>query len=245
MKENGIDVLGECGVTQVHHYAPLHYLPFIAREKALLCKPTLARLGFGPSHLRSMSSKQDIERGFGDCAFLTIDFEPRIVKAKLFAGFPHIALRVPSKAFLGVDFSLCRYNVAMTRVLRRHGMPGRPESATNGRYYDKRQLPVARELPDKKAMLKEHLPRRTMIEVLVHGDFFLPSDTTVICYAEEDAKIARLVLSECGVPWGCACEPPPGPYRRNRSYVSKVEEFIETALMDPAWRGNGLEFDRV
>ena len=60
-------------------------------------------------------------RGFGNYAFLTLDVHPRILKAKLKAGFPHVAIEVPVDAFENMDYHLCRYNVAMTRQLRRFG----------------------------------------------------------------------------------------------------------------------------
>jgi hypothetical protein len=88
-------VLAAEGIETVHHYAPLHYLPFIARSEAILSKPSLKKNGFGSTHLRSMSKKQDVARGFGDYAHLTLDPEPQILKAKLAAGFPHLAINVP------------------------------------------------------------------------------------------------------------------------------------------------------
>lgn len=112
-------ILRDNGIAAVHHYTPIHYLPFIARSGLLKGKPSLQRDGFARSHLRSMSHKQDIERGFGVYGFLTIDQQPRILSAKLGAGFPHIGILVPSSAIEGQDFALCRYNVAMTRFLKR------------------------------------------------------------------------------------------------------------------------------
>jgi hypothetical protein len=235
----------ELGITSIHHYTPLHYLPFIARSRMLFSKPSLRKTGFGAGHLRSMSSRQDITRGFGDCAFLTLDPQPRILRAKLKAGFPHIALRVPASAIEGTDFSLCRYNIAMTRVLRRNGMPGRLESLTNGRYYDDRQIPIARTLADKQALLNTHVPQGTMIEVLIHGDLPLPDDTAVICFGNDDKELAGQVLTATITPWSLAVEPPPGVYNRRPEYVNAVIDFITHALANPTWRGNNLEFDRV
>lgn len=235
----------EYGVEVIHHYAPLHYLPFIVRSRKLLSKPSLREAGFGVRHLRSMSSRQDVQRGFGDCAFLTLDAEPRILRSKINAGFPHVALRVPASAVEAAAFSLCRYNIAMTRVLRRDGLPGRPQSSTNGRYYDDRQIPIAMTSEDKHAMLAEHLPRGTMIEVLVHGDLELPEDTAVVCFSRADEVIARRVLDNIPADWNLFQEDPPGPYNRRKDYVRAVDDFVERALADPEWRGNDLEFDRV
>ncbi len=232
-------------VENVHHYSPLHYLPFIGRSMAFRNKPSLANARFPPTHLRSMSSHHDVARGFGDFTHLTLDKHPRILKVKLAAGFPHIGLAVPAEAIEATDFDLCRFNVAMTRQLRRDGMPGFEESATNGRYYEQQQIPTARTEADKEAMLAEHLPAGTMIEVLVRGDLPLPQNTTVICYSDPDADLARKILSEVGAPWPIITEPPPGSYPRSSSYAAEVSQFVEFALADPNWRGNGLEYDRV
>ena len=70
----------------------------------------------------------------------------------------------------------------------------------HGRYYCDHQIPVARTIADKKAMLDKHLPN-TMIEVLIHGDVALPEETIVYCYADPDALIARRVLTSTRCPW--------------------------------------------
>jgi hypothetical protein len=232
-------------ITEVFHYTPLHYLPFIARSQKLLGKPSLAALGFGPKHMRSMSSTQDIERGFGDYGFLTLDEQPRILGAKLMAGFPHIGIKLPSASVEAVDFALCRYNVAMTRFLRRGNKAGFQESEVNGRYYGQKQVPIAVDPDDKDAMLARFAHSNTMIEVLLSSDFDVPEDALVVCYAPQDAKIATEVIGLLGTPWEVQLAPPPTHYNRNRDYVAKVESFIQQAMKDPAWRGNGLEFDRV
>lgn len=238
-------ILRKHNVESVHHYSPLHYLPLIGRSNALLTKPSLARAGFPPSHLRSMSSHHDVARGFGDFTHLTLDRHPRILKAKLAAGFPHIGLVVPAEAVEATDFDLCRFNVAMTRQLRRDGMPGFEESPSNGRYYGQQQIPTARVEADKEAMLAEHLPAGTMIEVLVRGDLRLPQGTAVLCYSEADAHLARKILNQVDRPWQVITEEPRGVYPRNAKYSAEVEKFVDLALADPNWRGNGLEFDRV
>lgn len=237
--------LTDSNVTVVHHYAPLHYLPFIARSGALLGKPSLAEQGFPPTHLRSMSSRQDIARGFGKYAFLTLDGSARILKAKLDAGFPHIGVRIPASVVDAYTYSVCRYNVAMTRYLRRAGSPGFPESETNGRYYDQQQIPVARTDHDKRALLKKHLGIGTMIEVLVEGDINLPDETEIVCFSDSDVAIAQKVVNHIGRSWTVMLAAPPGPYNRRQEYAQAVDAYTERALLDPLWRGNGLEFDRV
>jgi hypothetical protein len=229
-------VLTKQHVERVHHYAPLHYLPFIGRSKSLMCKPSLLAAGFAQDHFRSMSRDQDVERGFGAYTHLTLEPCPRILKAKL---------AVPANCVEAVPFSLCRFNVAMTRYLRRNGQPGFPESSTNGRYYDQHQIPIARSDDDKMAMLEKHLPANTMIEVLVHGNLVLPDCTEIACFSDADAKIAKEVLSKVGAPWNVTCTASPGPYPRNAKHVTAITTFIDQALTQPEWCGNGLEFDRL
>jgi hypothetical protein len=234
-----MSVLKNQKIGRAHHYAPLHYLPFIGRSKSLLCKPSLLAAGFAQDHLRSMSREHDVARGFGAYTHLTLEPRPRILRAKLAAGFPHIGVAVPAEAVEAVPFSLCRFNVAMTRYLRRDEQPGFPESPTNGRYYDQHQIPVARSDSDKTAMLEKHLPANTMIEVLVQDH------TEIVCFSDADAKIAQEVVSKLGASWNVTCIAPPGPYPRKVKHVADTTTFIDRALAEPEWRGNGLEFDRL
>lgn len=238
-------VLADRKVDAVYHYAPLHYLIFIARSQSILSKPSLRKDGFTTSHLRSMSHGLDVARGFGSYSHLTIDAQPRILKAKLAAGFPHIAISILASEIDAVSFSLCRFNVAMTRQLRREGKDGFPESETNGRYYAGHQIPIARTDADKSKMLEKHLQESTMIEVLVHGDFNLSDKTSIICFAEEDAMIARRTLASLHREWAVKVEEPPGPYPHDAAHAAAVTAFIQQAEGDPNWRGNGLEFDRL
>ncbi|MBB4365542.1 hypothetical protein GGD65_006608 [Bradyrhizobium sp. CIR18] len=167
------------------------------------------------------------------------------MKAKLGAGFPHIALSVPVAAIEARPFSLCRFNVAMTRYLKRGKKRGAPESKTNGRYYLGHQIPIARTDDDKLSMLAMHLSRGTMIEVLIHGDLKLPDDTTVLCYSDDDLVTARTVLTQLQTPWKIELSAPPGEYPRSTVHAESVDDFIAQAMQDPEWRGNGLEFDRL
>jgi hypothetical protein len=84
-----------------------------------------------------------------------------------------------------------------------------------------------------------------MIEVLVHGDFALSDKTSIVCFAEEDATIARQTLASLHRKWAVNVEKPPGPYPRDGKHVAAVTAFIRQAEDDPNWRGNGLEFDRL
>jgi hypothetical protein len=233
------------GIESVQHYAPLHYLPFICRSRAILSKPSLDAAGFKSSHLRSMSRGQDVARGFGSYAHMTLDREPRILKAKLGAGFPHFALSVPVASIEAATFSLCRFNVAMTRYLKRGKKRGASESKTNGRYYLGHQIPIARTTEDQMAMLAMHLPLGTMIEVLIHGDLKLPDQTKIVCYSKDDATIATDIVRRLQCPWTVEMSEPPGNYPRCDIHTKSVEDFISQAMADSEWRGNGLEFDRL
>lgn len=235
----------ECGIEFVSHHSPLHYLPFIGRSRSLKSKPALRDEGFGLNHFRSLSSRSDVKRGFEKYAFLTLALSPRIVQAKLKGGFPHITLLVPIGAFERVSFDFCRYNVAMTRKLRRGDKEGHQESPTNGKYYDGMEIPIARSDADKVQLLEHHYPKGTMIEVLVDWALPLPDDTSVVCYHESDLELVEDISTQLDIPWNTVLREPGGEYNRKPQYVDEVESFVNTALADPAWRGNGLEFDNV
>lgn len=235
----------DANISEINHYAPLHYLPFIGRTRCLKSKPALCADGFQEHHFRSKSKRSDVERGFEKFAFLTIDDQPRIVQAKLKGGFPHIALNVPVAALLNHRFDLCRYNVAMTRMLRRNGKPGHTESPTNGRYYDGLEIPVARTDAEKQQLLKFHYLAGTMIEVLVDHELALPDDTRITCFHADDLAIVRQIVDSLNIPWGVRLEAPPGIYNRSPNHVHAVEGFVAQSLGDPNWRGDGLEFDNV
>ncbi|SEH40023.1 hypothetical protein [Tardiphaga sp. OK245] len=238
-------ILSDQGITEVRHYAPLHYLPFIARSQSLMCKPSLAAAGFAPTHYRSMSHGQDVTRGFGGYAHLTLDQEPRILKAKLAAGFPHVAISVPVAAIDKVQTSICRFNVAMTRKLKRNGKPGHTENDRNGKYFAGHEIPIGRSPAEKSAILTHPLNARTMIEVLVHGDLPLPDNTKIICYSNEDAVAAQNILAQLNCPWQVEVQKPPAHYPRSPVHGKSVTDFVTQALADQTWRGNGLEFDRL
>lgn len=171
--------------------------------------------------------------------------DPKIVKAKLKGGFPHIEFLIPVHSFNGLRFDLCRYNVAMSRRLTTSPKGGFKPDGTNGKYYGNKQLPIARNHEDKKLLLDTHYPSGTMIEVLVPNTFHLPDDTQIACYHQADLALAENIIQSIGVPWKLSQKPPPGSYNRKPQYVLKVQNFIERSLEDPNWRGNGLEYDQV
>jgi hypothetical protein len=228
----------------VYHYTPLHYLPFIARDERLRTKPSLKRAGFSEHHFRSKSHKHDTARGFYEFAFLTLDPNPRILNAKLAGGFPHIELAIPTACVEQVEYSLSRFNIAMTRQLRRGNKPGFPESVANGRYYDDRQIPIAYTYDDKCALLRHNLGKR-MIEVLLHDDLPLHDNVQIICFSDDDADTARKVKAATGIQWSVSTRRAPEHYPYKRQHKQAVQNFVAKALVDPNWRGDGLDFDNV
>ena len=133
----------------------------------------------------------------------------------------------------------------MVRYLRRKGSTSLEESATNGRYYGEMQIPIARQPADQQCLLEKHVPKGTMIEVLVRNEFELPDDTEVICYHDDDKILADEILASVRFPWGITVQDTPGEYKRDERYAAAVSEFIRCSIADPNWTGNGLEFDRV
>jgi hypothetical protein len=240
-----MNLLADAGISDVYHYTPLHYLPFIARSTSLKSKPMLQKEGFELSHFRSMSRHHDVSRGFGGYIHLTTHACPPILAAKLAGGFPHIRLTIPTTPFETQAFDLCRFNVAMTRQLRRKGKRGFPESASNGRYYEEKQIPVARTEADKGTLLSRHASRGDMIEVLIPNSFVIPQTSQVDAFSADDLLLVSTILNVTGPNWKPRFIEPSTPYPRSNRHGKAVVEFVEQALADPEWRGNGLEFDRV
>ena len=238
-------MLSSFGIKRVVHYTPLHYLPFISREGALLAKTGLSTAGFTKKHFRSKSAHHDKARGFEAFVHLTTDEFAPILRAKLAAGFPHVAIIIPSDGVEKCTFDLCRFNIAMTRHLRRGSSPGYPENAANGRYYDGCQVPIARSDSEKRSLLAANLGKN-MIELLVHARLELPAEVVVQCFHEGDLDISQHVLGHLGKKnWASILEKPKCKYPRNDQYVRKVKQFVTRALDEPKWSGDGLEFDKV
>ena len=236
-------LLTEVGHRAVHHYAPLHYLPFIARARSLYSKPVLRGHGYADHHFRSKSRRTDESRGFARYVHLTLHSSPPILLAKLKGGFPHVRLEIPSSAVEHAPYDLCRYNVAMTRTLRRDGKPGHKEAPENGRYYDELVIPVARDGDDQRALLHRASRTHDMVEVLVRDAVALPDATRVHCYQPDDAQLAASILAITGCDWEVVTDP--RSYERHPAYVREVRSYVSKALRDANWKGNGLEFDDV
>lgn len=241
---DAIELLSGFGVEKLYHITPLHYFPFIARSEALLSRSELKAAGYPDSHFRRTSHRADAARGFGDRIYFSPLQSPPILLAKLGRGFPHLRLEVPLVSFADVSFDLCRFAVARTWYLRRDGKPGPEPSASNGKYYGTRQLPVARTFEDMRAMLDKHLRKGDPIEVQVRDRLLLPKDTCVTCFSSVDLSTLQLVARQIDIKWSLKLANEQA-YSADRTHQTMVAQFVRDALADCNWRGNGLDFDRL
>lgn len=238
-QESGL--LTRHGVEAVFHYAPLHYLLFIVRAKALLSKEELAARGFPQTHLRSTSRGVDYDRGFAGYVHLTLTNLPPILQGKLKSGFPHFEFRIPASYVDRLPFHLCRYNIAKSRNPKNGSSPS-PEGPATGYYRDGKQIPTAETVCECEALLRANLGIN-MIEVLVPKRVDLPQDTELIFFSRADLELARDMISKLNPGWRCSLASMES-YARKGLYVGQVEDFLRRAQQDPEWRGSGLEFDR-
>jgi hypothetical protein len=231
------------GISHVYHYAPLHYLPFIARTRQLLSKSQLKLAGYSNSHFRSTSHKQDAERGFSDYVHLMSRESPPILQAKISKGFPHLEIKISSPLLEKGDFHLCRYNIAKCRYLKRPGATAPAENSRNGYYHGNKQLPTAETAIEIQALLNS-VSRRDVIEVLVPGSLALDKDTTLIFFDDEEKTVGDRILRKANLRWKTETKVLPW-YTAKPEYSESVFAFIAQASVDPNWLGSGLEFDRV
>jgi hypothetical protein len=236
-------LLSQFGITTICHYAPLHYLPFIARRGALLSKAELRRKGFADTHLRSTSSAQDERRGFSDYVHLTLDAHPPILRAKLARGFPHFEVAIPAPHFAGLEYLLCRFNIAKTRYFR-GAKREPPECDKNGHYYEEMRLPVAMTEAEREALLRLNYGQQ-MIEVLVRDQMPLGEGTSFRFFSHEDLASATQVLQAVDIATYALQIDEQLQYSPSPNYRQAVAQALARAVSDPAWLGSGLEFDRV
>lgn len=230
-------------ISYVFHYAPLHYLVFIARAQKLLSKGKLSEEGFNEEHFRSTSKRQDRVRGFNDYIHLSIDPHPGILLAKLKSGFPHFEIEVPASVIESYEYHLCRFNIAKARYFR--GAKQEPmESEKNGKYYGDRALPIAVN-DEEKDKLIFHNYGVNMIEVLVPDELLLTDDTIIRLFSQFDYNIAKRICNVLGVQWKLELDGSGVKYGENIEYRNCVTRFLYSSLNDLNWFGDGLEFDRV
>jgi hypothetical protein len=236
-------VLTSRAIAHAYHYAPLHYLPFIARCGALLSKRRLQAAGHNISHFRSTSRRQDEERGFADYVHLMLTQFPPILLSKISRGFPHFEIQITSASLEQRVFHLCRYNIAKSRYLKRPGATAPVECAANGWYHGNKQLPTA-EGPEECAALLEASAGNSVIEILVPSMLRLDRDTTLLFFSSEERALAQEVLRDANITWKLELTETTS-YAAKRERFRSVREFIRRASADSAWFGDGLEFDRL
>ena len=230
------------GYRWVYHHTPLHYLPQIAKLGVLLSKEGLLSEGYGMSHFRTTSRRQDFARGFGNYVHLTLSPFPRILRAKLKRGFPHLTIAIPSETFGPEEFALCRYNIAKTRLLRRGSKLGAPEAPYNGRYYGDIQVPIAVTADDKAALLAAY-GTSSMIEVLVADRLYLPTGTHFLAYSIEDQRVATEVFTCAEQDWSLEVQGT-AEYKRVEAHASAVQGYIR-AVLNGTLSPPELEFDNL
>lgn len=237
-----MNILSNAGVDRLFHIAPLHYIPFIARSQRLKPKAALRNEGFSETHFRSKSKHLDDKRGFGDYLHLSTVSHPPILEAKLGGGFPHVCISLPVSSLNGMAYDLCRYNVAMTRKLRRNGKLGFQEAPKNGRYYGDMQIPIARKELERRQLIEGN--QGEMLEVLCKQPIHLNHETIITAFSNEDRQIVQNTLNELEIKWGTLVSNKPN-YIASPKYFEACSSFVKAALEDSDWKGNGLEFDRV
>lgn len=235
--------LSSIGIQNIYHYAPVHYLPFIARTKKLLSKSQLRNLGFSEHHFRRTSFRQDQKRGFDEYIHLTLDEYPNILSAKLSRGFPHLKVSISVDDIESTEFHLCRYNIAKSRYLK-NGKKSPPESPATGRYYHNKTLPIAITTSEKTDLLAANYPKK-MIEVLVPQCLVLSKWTAIELFHEQDLELIGRICEAIPVEWAIKLCPVNYRYNREFKYAIAVEKFIANALKDPYWKGNGLDYDKI
>jgi hypothetical protein len=240
-QESGL--LARHGIKAVFHYAPLHYLVFIARARALYSKNTLRACGYISKHFRSTSRRADELRGFSDYVHLTLTAYPPILEAKLDSGFPHFEIRIPVSEIEAGTFHLCRYNIAKSRYLRRGSASGPVECAANGWYQSNKQLPTAETAIECDQLLRYSFGHR-MIEVLIPRQLSLGPQTELLFFDDDDLALAQKALAQVNAVFSCQ-RARDKSYRPTSAYKNAVSRFLERAIGEAEWKGDGLEFDRV
>jgi hypothetical protein len=235
-------LLADFRIREVYHYAPVHYLAFIARSGNLLSKEALLKAGFTNRHFRSTSKKQDEERGFARYVHLTLEPHPPILKAKLNSGFPHFEISIPAHFFEQIEYLLCRFNIAKARYFR--GAKQEPVACdANGRYFEDMRLPVAVSIAEREALLRHNVGKQ-MIELLVRDRVPLPKEARFRFFHDNDQEVASDALRRLGAPYVVERDKRLN-YKPCREYEAAVREALDKSIADVTWRDTRIEFDRV
>ena len=84
-----------------------------------------------------------------------------------------------------------------------------------------------------------------MLEILLQNTYALPVATRIECFSQFDVDIANLVIARTRETFTVEQLEPEIEYAENAAFRLEVETFSNSALDDPAWKGNGLDFDRL
>jgi len=239
--QTGENSVFRAGYLEFYHIVPLHYLPFVVQRQKLLSKIALLEQGFDLSHFRTSSKSIDMERGFANYIHATLSSSAPILNSKLKKGFPHIQLVFPTLS-LGENYSLCRFNIARCRNTRT-GKSGLKASDRNGQYYDGLEIPIAKTGLEQRRFFDCLKLDPSNVEVLIESEFELPSQMRIQCFAIEDVHLVRKILNKFSLSFLTELKKPAGTYPTNVAYRAEVKKFIDKALRNQDWRGNGLEFD--
>ena len=153
-------------------------------------------------------------------------------------------LKIDVSLIDNVEFMLCRYNIARMRNHKDSNKPVRP-SKYNGEYHDDFKVPVAREHSEKVDLLLPRFSRGQEVEVLIESELDLGNDAEVICFHEEDYRLARCALGLVSRQWTAVLDRRPINYCRKSKFADRCSEFLHRAALCPDWRGNGLDFDKL
>ncbi len=230
-----MNTLRQNGISRIWHTAPLHYLGFIARSRALKSKARLRSEGFEEWHFRSTTHATDERLGFSNVVHLFNRRGPRILLQKLQWGLPHVEISVPAHTLEGDAHLLCWYNVARNRGTF-------IEDPSRGYIQSPFRLPVALTVGEKHSLLRSTTSARH-VEVLVTDALQLPDETEVTVFGEWDMGVTREVLRGLGLPWEVAHRTHIA-YGPSLSRRLEVEEFLHRSISDAGWRGDGMEYDR-
>lgn len=222
----------------IYHVTPLHYLPAIASDRALLSKNALINAGYTTRHFRTTSFRADIQRGFSDVVHCMTCSRPPLLESKLQRGYPHILLVADTESLRESDYVLCRYNIARNRRRWR-------ESEQDGRLRPPYQLPVAVAASEKRGLLSTY--GRDCIEVLIESDLRLQAGTRVETFHPDDTNLVAQILRHFGLQWPVKLVRSDLVYRWDPQYRAAIQAYVAQVMSDTSWRPSAeeeLEFDR-
>jgi len=116
-------------------------------------------------------------------------------------------------------------------------------SEANGQYHGEKQIPTAETIAECNDLLTHNL-ERNMIEVLVPRKLELPTNTRLIFFSPTDRELADELLQPLKLGWQCQLAKDT-TYNAETRCMAKVRLFLDHAIADPQWRGDGLDFDNV